>query len=139
MDYINIQGDENSIIQELSKYMNQGGAKLIVQNLSSYIDILDNDEIFDVKEEKREQENGLGFMIPKTNYYLNVRKTTIAFIGLLFDIQFTVRRHIMGGANRTLISALLPPRLRSRVGNRKLSAGQPHAVAALLEKQESCF
>lgn len=139
MDYINIQGDENSIIQELSKYMNQGGAKLIVQNLSSYIDILDNDEIFDVKEEKREQENGLGFMIPKTNYYLNVRKTTIAFIGLLFDIQFTVRRHIMGGANRTLISALLPLRLRSRVGNRKLSAGQPHAVAALLEKQESCF
>ncbi len=89
MDYINIQGDENSIIQELSKYMNQGGAKLIVQNLSSYIDILDDDEIFDVKEEKREQENGLGFMIPKTNYYLNVRKTTIAFIGLLFDIQFT--------------------------------------------------
>ena len=51
----------------------------------------------------------------------------------------TVRRHIMGGANRTLISALLPFRLRSRVGNRKLSAGQPHAVAALLEKQESCF
>lgn len=50
-----------------------------------------------------------------------------------------VRRHIMGGANRTLISALLPLRLRSRVGNRKLSAGQPHAVAALLEKQESCF
>lgn len=51
----------------------------------------------------------------------------------------SVRRHIMGGANRTLISALLPLRLRSRVGNRKLSAGQPHAVAALLEKQESCF
>ena len=54
-------------------------------------------------------------------------------------LMVVVRRHIMGGANRTLISALLPLRLRSRVGNRKLSAGQPHAVAALLEKQESCF
>lgn len=53
--------------------------------------------------------------------------------------RLVVRRHIMGGANRTLISALLPLRLRSRVGNRKLSAGQPHAVVALLEKQESCF
>lgn len=88
MDYINIHGDENAIIQELSKYMSQGGAKIIVQNLSSYIDVLDDDETFDVKEEKQEQENRLGFMVPKTNYYLNVKKTTIALIGLLFDIQF---------------------------------------------------
>lgn len=28
MDYINIQGDENAVVLELSKYMNQGGAKL---------------------------------------------------------------------------------------------------------------
>lgn len=64
-------------------------------------------------------------------------------IDTIYEMQkkygYIVRRHIMGGANRTLISALLPLRLRSRVGNRKLSAGQPHAVAALLEKQESCF
>ena len=89
MEYINIQGNEDIIIHELSKYMNQGGAKIIVQFFSSYIDILDDDEIFDVKKETRQPENGLGFMIPKTNYYLNVKKTTIAFIGLLFDIQFT--------------------------------------------------
>ena len=89
MDYINIQGDENSIIQELSKYMNQGGAKLIVQNMPSFMDILDDDEAFDITKEKQEQEEQLGFMVPKTNYYLNVKKTTIAFIGLLFDIQFT--------------------------------------------------
>ena len=89
MDYINIQGDENTIIQELSKYMNQGGAKLIVQNMSLFMDVLGDDEAFDVTEEKQVQENGLGFMVPKTNYYLNVKKTTIAFIGLLFDIQFT--------------------------------------------------
>ena len=89
MDYINIQGDESTIIQELTKYMNQGGAKLILQNLSSFMDVLDDDETFDVREEKQRKEDGLGFMVPKTNYYLNVRKTTIAFIGLLFDIQFT--------------------------------------------------
>ncbi len=89
MDYVRIQGDENTIIQELSKYVNQGGAKLILQNLSSYIDVFDDDETFDIKEEKQEQEEGLGFVVPQTNYFLNVKKTTIAFVGLLFDIQFT--------------------------------------------------
>ena len=89
MDYINIQGDENAIILELSKYMNQGGAKLILRNLSAFMTVLGDDEAFDVKKEVPGQEDGLGFIVPKTNYYLNVKKTTIAFIGLLFDIQFT--------------------------------------------------
>lgn len=88
MDYISIQGDENTIISELSPYVNQGGAKLIIQNLPFFIDFLGDDEIFETKEEKQELENGLGFMVPKTNYYLNVKKTTLAFIGLLLDIQF---------------------------------------------------
>lgn len=88
MDYINIQGDENAVVLELSKYMNQGGAKLIVQNLPFFMDVLDNDEAFDIKEEKQEQKDGLSFIVPKTNYYLNIKKTTIAFIGPLFDIQF---------------------------------------------------
>lgn len=88
MDYINIQGDESIVISELSKYVNQGGAKLIVQNLPFFMDVLRNDETFEIKEEKQEQENGLGFMVPKTNYYLNLKKTTLAFIGLLLDIRF---------------------------------------------------
>ena len=89
MDYINIQGDESTIIHELSKYMNQGGVKLMIQNLPSFMDVLDEDESFNIKKEISEQKNGLGFIIPKTNYYLNIKKTTLAFIGLLFDVQFT--------------------------------------------------
>ncbi len=88
MDYINIQGDEGIVISELSKYVNQGGAKLIVQNLPFFIDVLDDGETFEIEKEKQERENGLGFMVPKTNYYLKVKKTTLAFIGLLLDIQF---------------------------------------------------
>ena len=43
---------------------------------------------------------------------------TLAFITVRYD----VRRHIVGGANRILISALLPPRL-CRIGTcRRLSA-----------------
>ena len=89
MDYIKTQGDENTIILELSKYMNQGGAKLIIQNLPSFMDVLDDDETFDIKKETQGQKGGLGFIVPKTNYYLNMKKTTLALIGLLFDIQFT--------------------------------------------------
>lgn len=89
MDHIDIQGDENTVIQELSKYMSQGGARLIVQNMSSFADVLDDDEAFNVMQEEQGQEDRLGFVVPATNYYLNLKKTTIAFIGLLFDIQFT--------------------------------------------------
>ncbi len=89
MDYINIQGEENTVILELSKYMNQGGAKLMIQNLTSFMDALDEDDVFNITEEIPEQKDELGFIVPKTNYYLNIKKTTLAFIGLLFDIQFT--------------------------------------------------
>ncbi|MBQ9141415.1 MAG: hypothetical protein IJX63_06420, partial [Lachnospiraceae bacterium] len=47
----------------------------------------------------------------------------------------TVRRHIVGGVNCTLISGLLPPRLHSHVGDRRLWAEQPHIVVALFERQ----
>lgn len=53
--------------------------------------------------------------------------------------QPIVRRHIVGGTNRTLISVILPPRLHSPVGDRRLLAGQPHAVVALFQRQDSCF
>lgn len=74
MDYINIQGDENTVILELSKYMNQGGAKLMIQNLTSFMDTLDEDDVFNITKEMPEQKDGLGFIVPKTNYYLNIKK-----------------------------------------------------------------
>ena len=53
------------------------------------------------------------------------------------DLQgaLTVRRHIVGGANRTLISVETPLRL-CRIGTcRRLSAGLPQIVVALFERQ----
>lgn len=60
MGYINMQGDENTIIQELSKCLNQREAKLIVQNMSLFMDDLGDDEEFDVTEEKQGQEDDAG-------------------------------------------------------------------------------
>ena len=51
----------------------------------------------------------------------------------------TVRRHIVGGTNRALISVETPIRL-CRIGTcRRLSAGLPQIVVALFEEQLCCF
>ena len=50
-----------------------------------------------------------------------------------------VRRHIVGGANRRLISAIIPPRLHSPAGDCTLSPVQPQSVVGLFEEQKCCF
>ncbi len=68
---------------------------------------------------------------------LNIPTTLMEIDGN--DWILDVRRHIVGGANSTLFSVFLPPRLHSSVGNRRLWAEQPHIVVALFERQVSCF
>ena len=52
---------------------------------------------------------------------------------------YIVRRHIVGGTNRALISVETPIRL-CRIGTcRRLSAGLPQIVVALFEEQLCCF
>lgn len=50
-------------------------------------------------------------------------------------VPYTVRRHIVGGANRTLISVKTPLRLCRTGTCRKLSAERPQIVVALFERQ----
>ena len=49
--------------------------------------------------------------------------------------DFLVRRHIVGGENRTLISVKTPLRLCRTGTCRKLSAERPQIVVALFERQ----
>ena len=54
-------------------------------------------------------------------------------------VMEAVRRHIVGGTNRALISVETPIRL-CRIGTcRRLSAGLPQIVVALFEEQLCCF
>ena len=71
----------------------------------------------------------------KNNFILKGGMLVASIVG----VDMSVRRHIVGGTNRTLISVILPPRLYSPVGDRRLLAGQPHAVVALFQRQDSCF
>ena len=89
MERIIVCGNENDIVSELSKYVNSDGARIFVHNLQMFSNVLDEDERVEIKREKRKQKTGMGFVVPKTNYYINLKMTTIAFIGLLLDISFT--------------------------------------------------
>ena len=78
------------------------------------------------------------------DFVANAKLIKIGYVGdcpeqFYLTMSLGVRRHIVGGTNRTLISVILPPRLHSPVGDRRLLAGQPHAVVALFQRQDSCF
>lgn len=89
MERIIISGDENDIVLELSKYINSNGARAIVRSLPLFSNVIDDDEEVEITRREHGQKNGMGFVIPKTNYYINLKMTTIAFVGLLLDIGFT--------------------------------------------------
>ena len=61
----------------------------------------------------------------------------LAGLGLLLypTVSDYVRRHIVGGENRTLISVKTPLRLCRTGTCRKLSAERPQIVVALFERQ----
>lgn len=89
MERIVVRGDEKDIISELSKYINPGDVRIVVRSLPAFSELLEDDEFLEISKDAQEQGNGMGFVIPKTNYYINLKMTTIALIGLLLDIGFT--------------------------------------------------
>lgn len=64
-------------------------AKMLTRNLLGFNDLLDNDEVMEKNRECSNSQNSMEFMIPKINYYINVKMTTLAFMGLMLDVEFT--------------------------------------------------
>ncbi len=89
MERIVVRGDETDIISELSKYVNSKDVKILVRNLPVFAELIGDDEVIETRKYIQVQGSGLDFVIPKTNYYINLKITTIAFIGLILDIGFT--------------------------------------------------
>lgn len=89
MERIVVRGDEKDIISELSKYIDPGDVRIVVRSLPVFGELIEDDEALEISKGTQEQGNGMGFVIPKTNYYINLKMTTIALIGLLLDIGFT--------------------------------------------------
>lgn len=83
-----VQGKEKDVISELSKYISPDDVRMAVRSLPAFRDVIDDDEVLEIKRESRMQENAMEFMIPKTNYYINLKITTVAFIVFLLDLEF---------------------------------------------------
>lgn len=88
MERIVVRGDEKEIIAELSKYIDPGDVRMVVRSLPVFGELIEDDETLEISKGTQEQGSSMGFVVPKTNYYINLRKTTIALIGLLLDIGF---------------------------------------------------
>lgn len=88
MEFIELKGNENDIITLLQEYTNEGGAKLLLHNMQSNAELLKGEESYERFENKQEGE-GLDFFSPQYDYYINIKKTTLAFLGLVIDIRFT--------------------------------------------------
>ncbi len=88
MERIVIHGDEKEIIGELSNYINPDDVRIVVRSLPVFRELIEDDETLEIRKGSQEQGSGMAFVIPKTNYYINLKVTTIAFIGLILDIAF---------------------------------------------------
>ena len=65
----------------LSEYMSEGSAKVVFNNLSRFKGIFEEGEVYkEICESAEEDTSKLGLMIPKTNYYINLKRNTIVLI-----------------------------------------------------------
>lgn len=137
-------GGAETLVKNYALMLDKSKFKVIVlcyvRNSSSpYEDLLNQNGIQVIfvcdKMPLYEKNNMLAKLINRTQRYLFIRKE----LKKLPRILFTVRRHIVGGTSRTLISANLPSR-SCRIGTcRRFSAACPQIVVALFERQLRCF
>jgi len=89
MDFIHIEGSETEVIHTLSEFMNEGSVLLLIRSMPLYSTLLDDCETFK-RADNQPSENDMGLIVPKSNYFVNMKKTTIALVGLLLDVRFTM-------------------------------------------------
>ncbi len=87
MEYVNVSGNRSKVMEELTKYIDPSDVEVFLQNLSAFQDILGEDEAFRV-EDSDASKSYYSWTTPDMSYYINLRKTTIAFLGLLLDLKY---------------------------------------------------
>ena len=89
-EYFEVKGNEGRVVSALSEYMSEGSAKVVFNNRSRFKGIFEEGEVYkEICESAEEDTSKLGLMIPKTNYYINLKRNTIVLIGVLLDVRFT--------------------------------------------------
>ena len=89
-DRVCFQGSSKEIDDFLCDYFDEEGIRLVKRNIMVMKKGLDETECLDMQEVYRGSgSSGLGLMIKDTDYFINVKKTSLALFGLILDVQFT--------------------------------------------------
>lgn len=90
-DYVSFEGGKTELMDFLKEYYSECEIGKVQNGLAILRDSLDETEVFRVRRKLPEQtENGMmGLLIVNDSYYINVRKSSIALLGLMLDIVFT--------------------------------------------------
>lgn len=89
-EYVHFEGGNKGLDQFLGQYFSEEGTDLVHHNLSLLKDSLDESETFRIIQRVPDfGDYERGFMFFQNNYYINLRMTTLALIGLILDIKFT--------------------------------------------------
>lgn len=87
---ISISGNEKSTISTLTKYMSTTSVEVFLANLHKYKNLFEPDEYYSINHIKDESSADIKhFMVNNSNYYINLKATTVALVCLLLDIKIT--------------------------------------------------
>ena len=89
-EYVHFEGGDKDLDQFLGQYFSEESTSLVHHNMSLLKDSLDQSETFQISKSLPDlSENERGFMFFRNNYYINLRMTTLALIGLILDLKYT--------------------------------------------------
>ncbi len=85
-EYVFFEGTGAKMESFWANYFDQTGVALVQRNLGIIHDALNKTEHFDIK---HTDDSSMNLVMMDGEYFLSVRKTTIALVGLILDITFT--------------------------------------------------
>lgn len=88
MEYIHVQGNEDAITNELSEVLSIDSVKKLLNHISEAQIYLDMDEKFEENFHFPSMPDAAnGFVIPHTDYFINLKKATIVILAFIFDLK----------------------------------------------------
>jgi hypothetical protein len=89
-DYVVFEGEKAALNDFLKEFFPEDEISMVQNSLALLRDSLDETEEFRIKRElpTHTENSTLGLLVYNDNYFINVRKSSIALLGLILDIAF---------------------------------------------------
>jgi hypothetical protein len=90
MDSFRFSGTEDSLKLKMSEFMSDIDIQHFIRNIEKIVEFLDDDEYVEKRFSFPQSQPGfLQFLIPNTNYNINIKALSLTTLALLFDIHIT--------------------------------------------------